>query len=108
MEKLNFDGGKLVLNKPGWKGRIIYDKETAQAVIIELITGAILPLHKTPVDVFFIVLEGKGIFTVGNEETELKEDQILQSPMDIPHGIENKSEKSLKVLVVKAPKPSYK
>jgi len=68
MEKLSFDDGKLVLDKNGLKGRIIYNKENAQAVVIELNPGAILALHKTPVDVFFIVLEGKGLFTIGDEE----------------------------------------
>ncbi|HAY98813.1 mannose-6-phosphate isomerase [Mesotoga sp. SC_NapDC] len=105
MRKSSIEKGKVVLDKSGLKGRIIYDKETAQAVIIDIERGNELAEHKTPVDVFILVLAGKGIITVGEEKYEVTKDDIIDSPKMIPHGIINTGEEPMRVLVVKAPHP---
>jgi len=44
---------------------MLYDTEHAQAVHIELKPGETLKKHITPVDVFFYVLEGRGVVEIG-------------------------------------------
>ena len=51
--------------------RKVYDNENAQAVHLILNPGESLKRHITPVDVFFYVLEGKGIVEVGDEKKEV-------------------------------------
>ena len=54
--------------------RMLYDTEHAQVVHIELKPGEALKKHITPVDVFFYVLEGKGIVEIGDEKQEVSRD----------------------------------
>ncbi|MDD2334680.1 MAG: cupin domain-containing protein [Mesotoga sp.] len=103
--KSSIEKGKVALDRPGLKGRIIYDRENAQAVVIDIAEGMELAEHKTPVDVFILVLTGRGIITVGGDKHEVMKDDIIDSPKMIPHGIVNTGEETLRVLVVKAPHP---
>jgi len=61
--------------------------------------------HITPVDVFFYVLEGKGIVEVGEEKKEVEKDSIVYSPAKIVHCWYNESDNPLRILVTKTPKP---
>ncbi len=65
--------------------RKIYDTENAQAVHIILKPGESLKRHITPVDVFFYVLEGKGIIEIGDEKKEVCPDTLIESPARILH-----------------------
>ncbi len=88
--------------------RKLYDKDTAQAVHIKLEAGESLIPHITPVEVFFYVLEGTPEILVGNEKQTVEADCLVESPKNIPHCISNNSDKVVRVLVVKAPKPTTK
>lgn len=88
--------------------RKLYDKDTAQAVHIKLEAGESLIPHITPVDVFFYVLEGTAEVLVGDEKQTVEADCLVESPKDIPHCISNNSNKIVRILVVKAPKPTTK
>ena len=88
--------------------RKLYDKDSAQAVHIKLEAGESLIPHITPVDVFFYVLEGTPEILVGEEKQTVEADCLVESPKDIPHCISNNSKKPVRVLVVKAPKPTKK
>ncbi|MGA1863702.1 MAG: cupin domain-containing protein [bacterium] len=83
----------------------LYDTENALVVHIELKPGESLKRHITPVDVFFYVLEGKGIVEVGDEKEEVGPDTLVESPAKIPHCLYNKGKGMFRVLVVKVPKP---
>jgi quercetin dioxygenase-like cupin family protein len=85
--------------------RKIYDKETAQAMHITLQPGEALKPHITPVDVFFYVLEGTPEIRVGDEIIKIESDSLVESPKDIVHCLYNNSDKTARILVVKAPKP---
>lgn len=84
--------------------RMLYDTENAQAVHIELKPGEALKKHITPVDVFFYVLEGKGIVEIGDETGEVSRDMLIESPAKIPHRLVNPGNEVFRVLVVKAPR----
>lgn len=86
--------------------RVMYDKETAQANILTIKPGESLNPHKTPVDVFFFVLDGNPSIHIGDETQVCEKDTLIESPKDIVHYISNNSDKAARVLIVKAPKPS--
>jgi len=88
--------------------RQLYNTEDAQVMHITLKPGEALKRHITPVDVFFYVLEGKGVVEVGKEKMEVSADTLIESPKDIVHCWYNESEELLRVLVVKAPRPAGK
>lgn len=84
----------------------LYDTEHAQAIHITLEPGESLKRHITPVDVFFYVLEGKGVVEIGQEKQEVGPDTLIESPARIPHCWSNQSDEVFRVLVVKTPRPS--
>lgn len=85
--------------------RKVLRKKDVQVVYLKFKPGEELPLHTTKVDVFFYVIEGQGKVTVGGEQEMVKEKEIVFSPADIPHALENVGESLFKVLVVKTPNP---
>ena len=92
-------------NPHGVDARPIYSHENAQVIILTLQSGESLRRHITPVDVFFYVLEGKGIVEIGDEKKEVDKDTIVHSPAKIMHCWYNESDKPLRIMVAKTPKP---
>jgi quercetin dioxygenase-like cupin family protein len=92
-------------NPHGVDARPIYAHENAQVIVLTLKTGESLRRHITPVDVFFYVLEGKGIVEVGDEKREVEKDSIVHSPAKIIHCWYNEFDSPLRILVAKTPKP---
>ncbi|MBN1861516.1 MAG: cupin domain-containing protein [Candidatus Thermoplasmatota archaeon] len=88
--------------------RKIYDTNHAQVVHITFKPGESLKRHITPVDVFFYVLDGVGIVEIGDEKKEVGPDTLIESPARIVHCWYNKSNVTLRVLVVKTPRPTEK
>ncbi|MGP8336854.1 MAG: cupin domain-containing protein [Methanosarcinaceae archaeon] len=95
-------------NPHGVHVSMIHDTGDAQAVHITLQPGEALKLHATPVDVFFYILEGRGIVEIGKEQEEVVADQLIESPARIPHRLLNKSDSVFRFLVVKTPRPGEK
>lgn len=88
--------------------RLLYETKDAQVMHIHLQPGEALKPHFTPVDVFFFVLEGKPTIQVGEQMEEVGENALVESPKDILHCLYNKSDKPVRILVVKTPKPLAK
>jgi len=86
--------------------RLMYDNDSAQAVVITLKSGESLKPHITPVDVFFYILEGTPDVRVGEETITVEKDSLIESPKDIIHCLSNNSQNIARILVVKAPKPT--
>ncbi len=84
----------------------LHDSEHAQAMHITLKPGESLKKHITPVDVFFYVLQGRGVVEIGDERQEVGPDTLIDSPARIPHTWHNESDEVLRVLVVKTPRPT--
>ena len=53
-------------NPHGVDARPIYSHKNAQVIVLTLQPGESLKRHITPVDVFFYVLESKGVVEVGD------------------------------------------
>ena len=79
----------------------LFDTEQVQVVHLELKPGEALKLHKTPMNVFFYVLEGTGIVVIGDEEETVSKDMLIESPKSIPHLLRNESDSLFRFLVVK-------
>ncbi len=86
--------------------RRLYDTEHAQVAHITLKPGEKLIRHITPVDVIFYVLEGEGVVEIGDEKETVGPDTLIESPARIPHCWYNQGDKTLRFLVIKAPRPT--
>ena len=95
----------LVRDKDGVRGTKIYSQPEGEIVHMYLEAGAKLPLHTTPVNVAFYILEGNPTIIIGDEEQSFAPDTIIDSPKNVPHGIINNSDKPARLLVIKMPKP---
>lgn len=58
-------------------------------------------------DKVYCVLEGRGIFTVGDEERELGAGEIALAPAGQSHGVANRGPERLVTLVFVTPKPQH-
>ena len=58
-------------------------------------------------DKIYCVLEGRGVFTVGDEERELGAGEIALAPAGQNHGVANRSQQRLVTLVFVTPKPHH-
>jgi len=68
--------------------------------------GQAQPLHDhTHQDKFYQVLEGVGVFTVGEETKICGPGELILAPAGIVHGVENQSADLLSFLTVIAPAP---
>jgi quercetin dioxygenase-like cupin family protein len=85
--------------------REMYNKASAQAMLMALKPGESLKPHITPVDVFFFVVEGRPTIHIGNESEVCEADTLVESPADIVHYISNDTNSLARILVVKAPRP---
>ncbi|HMO55946.1 MAG TPA: cupin domain-containing protein [Roseiflexaceae bacterium] len=56
-------------------------------------------------DKFYFVVEGTGHFTVGNEVQEAGAGMTIWAPADAPHGVINRGDQRLVLLVGIAPAP---
>lgn len=79
----------------------IFENEKASVIHMALKHGQSLKKHTTPVDVFFYILEGKGIVEIGDEKQEVEKDTLIESPNGVPHLLTNTSEHVFRFLVVK-------
>ncbi|MFV9503731.1 MAG: cupin domain-containing protein [Oscillochloridaceae bacterium umkhey_bin13] len=58
-------------------------------------------------DKFYFVIEGTGLFTVGDEVRELGSGWTIWAPAEVPHGVRNQGSERLVVLVGIAPAPGH-
>ena len=88
--------------------REMYNHPDVQVMHITLKPGESLKPHKTPVDVFFYILEGNPTIHVGDESIAYPKDTIIESPKDIVHYLSNEGSKLARILVAKTPNPQSK
>jgi mannose-6-phosphate isomerase-like protein (cupin superfamily) len=62
--------------------------------------GKFVPLHVHPYPETFLLLEGQGRWTVGDEAVELGPDQMVVVPPETPHGFRNTGDQPLLVVSV--------
>src|SRR5574341_317447 len=68
--------------------------------------GQSQPVHDhADADKVYIVMEGRGLFTVGEEVHEASPGEVVWAPASIPHGVENRRQDQLVLIVGIAPPP---
>lgn len=89
----------------GVKGRLVLELPDVAIMNLVLEPGEKVPPHKTPVDVLFQVVEGRGSVEIGEERQEAEAGDIVVSPAKIPHALEADCGEVFSVLVYKVPNP---
>lgn len=105
MNTRNWQHQDPFFRKEGIEGRRLYDLEEGQIIHMSIAPGCTLATHVTPVNVAMYILEGEPIIEIGSERKICPAGTIIESPKDIPHGIQNPSEETVRLLVMKLPKP---
>lgn len=54
-------------------------------------------------DKFYFVLEGVGLFIVGDEEREAAKGELIIAPAGVEHGVRNNGNERLSLLIAIAP-----
>jgi quercetin dioxygenase-like cupin family protein len=60
--------------------KTIYKGDSFNLALICLNKGQEIPVHAEPYDVFFLVMDGKGMFTIGDEQIEMEKGSMIFSP----------------------------
>lgn len=92
---------KEMRNPHGVSFKRLYENEFTQVTQIKLLPGEEIRKHITAVDVFFYILEGKGIVEIGDDRGEVFAEMLVESPANLPHRLFNESNKPFRFLVVK-------
>ena len=101
MKDINVDRTVSFQNAHGVDAKKIYDTPETQVIHMALSPGQALKRHTTPIDVFFYILEGKGMVEIGEETQEVEKDMVIDSPKGISHMLQNTGESMFRFLVVK-------
>jgi len=108
MEVIKLDELAKKLNPRGITARKVFESNSVNIMNLLLKPGEKLDAHKTPVDVFFYVVKGKGKIEIGDETEVVTETDIVISPKDIPHAVYASEGENFEILVVKTPNPTKK
>ena len=66
----------------------------------------LLNLHKHPnTDELFYIIEGRGQFTVGNDQIMVDKGSVIYGPANVPHGLVNSGNSEIVMISVQSPKP---
>ena len=105
MNIVKTEQGDTAYEKNAVTAKKLLSKSEVEVVRVELEPGSSLPVHSTPVEVFFFIIEGRGEIEIGEEREPVTAGTLVESPKNVPHGLHNTSENFLRILVVKTPKP---
>jgi len=89
---------KVNINVEAYK---MYASEKLEVINIKLNKGEKVPLHDNPFDVVFYVLEGKGIFSLENNNVEVNKNSCIEVKTGNNRGWENIENQPLILLVMK-------
>ena len=81
--------------------KTIYKGDSFNLALICLNKGQEIPVHAEPYDVFFFVIDGRGVFTVGEEKIGMEKGSMIFSPAGL-RGI--KCEENLVILGIQEAK----
>lgn len=105
MKATNLNTATLKDNPHKVEVKQMYNQPDAQVMHMTLKPGESLKPHKTPVDVFFYILEGSPTVHIAEEAIVYSKDTLVESPKEIVHYISNEGNEIARILVVKTPNP---
>lgn len=88
-------------NPLGLDAHLVHCSETNVIVHMSLVPGQTVPVHSAPMDVVFVVLEGRGLALHGDTSKEIEATTIIESPRGSLHGFVNNGDGPLRVLAIK-------
>jgi mannose-6-phosphate isomerase-like protein (cupin superfamily) len=106
MKVIRLGEGRVMKDDSGTLAKAMYSAPEAMIVHIEVQPGGFVAQHPTPVDMEFFVLEGEGLFSLGEESVVAGPGCLIPSPRGIPHGMRNPGPGPLRVLAIKNPRPA--
>jgi mannose-6-phosphate isomerase-like protein (cupin superfamily) len=106
MKVTKVEDGFVAMSDGSFTGRRLYDSPQATLIHMAIRPGKAIESHAASVDMEFFVLEGRGLFIVGDESAEAGPGALVESPKDVPHGIRNVGPGELLVLAIKNGKSS--
>ena len=87
----------------GGKARIIIEKPEVKLVNLVLEAGDKVLAHDAPVDVIFIVHEGRGSMLVEKENVLIEAGQVVMVPAGLSRQINADKDEGIELLVVRSP-----
>jgi quercetin dioxygenase-like cupin family protein len=87
----------------GGNARLLVMNPNLRLVNLIVSAGDRVSSHTAPVDVVFLVMEGRGSVIVANEKHEIMQGQIFTCPSDLDREIMADSGTDLSLLVIRAP-----
>jgi mannose-6-phosphate isomerase-like protein (cupin superfamily) len=105
MKISRIEDGKIIKHDSGVVARAIYSAPEAMIVHIDIEPNGFVKPHVTPIDMEYFVLEGRGLFILGDESVEAGAGTLIPNPRGLAHGIRNLGSGPLRVLAVKNPRP---
>ncbi|MGE5582191.1 MAG: cupin domain-containing protein [Bacillota bacterium] len=105
MEVIKLAEQPVAVNPRGVGVKHLISRRDVAVSNVILQPGQNLPVHITPVDVFFYVIAGKGRVQIGDEAAEVEATDLIVSPAGIPHGLTAAESSAFSVMVVKTPNP---
>ena len=99
---------ELQFTKEKMKKNCLFETDRMFCDIYCFEPGQSQPVHSHEgSDKVYFVLQGKGLFQIGDEERHLERDEIALAPSGKRHGVSNPGPDRLVLLVFMAPKPSH-
>lgn len=95
---------KLIKFQPDKISReMLTDKPEMRVALMCLEAGQELTPHKAPLRLMMYCVEGRGVFTVGDEEFEADEKTAIMCDPMVPHGFKASKGERLVVMAVVTP-----
>ncbi len=101
MKMTSVDEGYVIMSDENMTGRRLYASDDAVVIHMSVEPGRAVEPHAAGVDMEFYVLEGRGLFTVGEESAEAGPGNLIESPQGISHGIKNIGSGALRLIAIK-------
>lgn len=105
MEVIKYQNVEFKRSGWGVKARPVVSIPEINIVNLVLEPGEVVPAHKTPVNVHFQIMEGKGTVVIGDQSAVVGVGDIVFSPLQIPHSLIADQGSVFSVFVIKTPNP---
>ena len=92
---------EIILKNEGVIGRLLYKNDKMEIVRLTIEPEKEIERHVLPFDVEFYVVDGEGIFYLGEESYSMLRDSLVKCDKGIERGWKNLSSVNLELLVVK-------
>ena len=101
MEIIKASKLKAIRDKDGLIAKKLSENPNFEIVHLTIEPNSYLKPHKVPFPVQFYIVEGTATFLLDGEEYKITENYVLNCDLESEHGIMNKADTELIILVIK-------